>query len=144
MTAFSLRSVEFQIVTGLKGARSDAITLTSEEFGPYVPFLMPHVLCFVSCAVIRLCQMGYLTVKAGKENPFASNQLKLCADSWGDIMEALPILSLAFMAHFNILSVSASFVRGDVMLSLDGKPTQTLRLTSLFYSKTVRQVPKVE
>lgn len=47
-------------------------------------------------------------MEASKAEPTAKLALKLTADSWGDIMDAFPILALSFMAHFNMLSVGSS------------------------------------
>lgn len=50
-------------------------------------------------------QIGYRSVQANQGDPTAKLELKLSADSWGDILEAFPIFCLSFLCHFNILSV---------------------------------------
>lgn len=64
-------------------------------------------LCLVVC---HMSQIAYRSVEANELDPMASQALKLSADSWGDLMEAFPIVSLAFMGHFNMLSVRARTV----------------------------------
>lgn len=51
-------------------------------------------------------QIGYHSIKANREQPAAASMVKLSPESMSDVMDALPIFSLAFMAQFNILSVS--------------------------------------
>ncbi|CAN0387418.1 unnamed protein product, partial [Hapterophycus canaliculatus] len=50
-------------------------------------------------------QIAYRSVQANEEDPSAKLELKLTADSWGDIFQAFPIICLSFLCHFNILSV---------------------------------------
>ncbi|CAM9250564.1 unnamed protein product, partial [Choristocarpus tenellus] len=55
-------------------------------------------------------QIGYRSVEKNNQEPQARAEIKLVADNWGDVMEAFPILSLAYLCHFNMLSVQSQLV----------------------------------
>lgn len=59
-------------------------------------------------------QIAYRSIQANNIDPAAKLALKLNADSWGDILEAFPILCLSFQCHFNILSVRNKRNNGEV------------------------------
>lgn len=74
-------------------------------------------------------------MQAAEANPSATKALKLSASSWDDIMDAFPILALAFMAHFNILSVSVEYGiwqnnTGPTEQSLECKGFGVLRMSN--------------
>ncbi|CAN0347772.1 unnamed protein product [Pylaiella littoralis] len=68
--------------------------------------------CYVGffSTIILTATIGYRSLHANQIAPDAKLEMKLNADSWGDIFDAAPILCLAFQCHFNILSVHQQFV----------------------------------
>ncbi|CAN0279693.1 unnamed protein product, partial [Scytosiphon promiscuus] len=68
--------------------------------------------CYVGffSTMLLTAAIAYRSVQANEDDPSAKMELKLTADSWGDIFQAFPILCLSFLCHFNILSVHQQFV----------------------------------
>eukprot|EP00903_Cladosiphon_okamuranus_P022165 g20383.t2 len=90
--------------------------------------------CYIGffSAMVLTAAIAYRSVEANNMNPAARLQLKLNADSWGDIFEAFPILCLSFLCHFNILSVHSQFVN-PTRERLKGLLHGTMGLTAALY-----------
>ncbi|CAM9315807.1 unnamed protein product [Ascophyllum nodosum] len=90
--------------------------------------------CYVgfASAIVLTAAITYRSIEANDNNPEARLGLKLTADSWGDVFEAFPILSLAYMCHFNILSVHSQFVK-PTRERLKGIIHGTVGLSSILY-----------
>ncbi|CAN0254019.1 unnamed protein product, partial [Scytosiphon promiscuus] len=76
--------------------------------------------------------IAYRSVQANENDPSAKMELKLSADSWGDIFQAFPIICLSFLCHFNILSVHQQFVN-PTRERLKGLLHGTMGLTAALY-----------
>ncbi|CAM9573705.1 unnamed protein product [Discosporangium mesarthrocarpum] len=91
-------------------------------------------MCYVGffSAILLTAALGYRSVEYNNKNPGATMDLKLVADNWGDVMEAFPIMSLAYMCHLNMLSVHSHLVN-PTRERLRGLLHGTIGLASCLY-----------